>query len=194
MLPSPLSWSLLLSSPALSPFAALFFVAVFLVALFIFTGTGILLVYSGLGYCSLDGWLQVFKKHASDVFSQLLAFEHVFYPLDFAKGDSLYLTQIKLLNDTTTFIGRRNVCNDFVDVGFPSFDFSGPCLGSSFLHPPAAGFQICSGSEFVQLLCFLKKKKLDLVSAHIQLSAALGSVATIKDATDCQSHYNFTPL
>ena len=30
MLPSPLSWSLLLSSPALSPFAALFFVAVFL--------------------------------------------------------------------------------------------------------------------------------------------------------------------
>ena len=73
MLPSPLSWSLLLSSPALSPFAALFFVAVFLaavflVALFIFTGTGILLVYSGLSYCSLDGWLQVFKKHASDVF------------------------------------------------------------------------------------------------------------------------------
>ena len=35
-----------------------------------------------------------------------------------------------------------------------------------------------------------KKKKLDLVSAHIQLSAALGSVSTIKDTstTDCQSN------
>ena len=62
-------------------------------------------------------------------FSQLLAFEHVFYPLDLAKGESLYLTQIKLDNDdATTFVGRRNVCNDFVEVGFPSFDFSGPRL------------------------------------------------------------------
>ena len=39
-----------------------------------------------------------------------------------------------------------------------------------------------------QLKSNWKKKKLDLVSAHIQLSAALGSVSTIKDTVDYKSN------
>ena len=56
----------------------------------------------------------------------------MFYPLDLAKGDSLNLTQIKLVNDATTFIGTRNMinaCKDFVNVGFLSVDFPGPFPG-----------------------------------------------------------------
>ena len=125
----------------------LFLVALFLIALFSFTGSGILLVFSGISYCSLEGWLQVLKKRSSDVFRELPTFKHAFNPFDFAKGESLYLTQIKFIKDATTFIGQ-NACKDFSIL---SFNFSCHCLRSPFLNPPAPGFLGCLGSEFMYL-------------------------------------------
>ena len=80
------------------------------------------------------------------------------YFIHLARDKSLYLTQIKLVKDATTFIGIRTACRDFVDIGFPSFDFPGLRLGSPFLRPPDAGFQVRSGNEFVSKLVIIIDK------------------------------------
>lgn len=84
--------------------------------------------------------------------SFLLLSMYLIHLTSMAKGASLYLKQIKFSNNPTTFIGWRNACKDFVDVSFLSFNFPCPCLCSPFLCLPTARFQVCSGSEFMQLL------------------------------------------
>ena len=60
-------------------------------------------------------------------------------------------------DDATNFVGRKNACKDVVDVGFLSLHFPCPRLRSPFPCPPAVGFQVSSGREFIQLLVPLQQ-------------------------------------